>query len=338
VPLPPLWNDALTVFVLGPGTGESVVVHAPYGAWMVVDSCRSGGRGLARRLLDHYEARPSLLALTHPHLDHASGFSDLVNAFTKPGDSRWPKLGIVPSPDTKTADGSWDLEPALKSGQVQQAIAAVLSRWEDRETSRWDMKQGDVEALGGAKVHVISPSPAERAAARDAWNRGSDHDFNRASSAFIVEWQGRTVLLGSDLVENPGKGWSDATAMFTQAVSHDVYKLAHHGSDGARGPQLGTATATARVWIATPFARQDLPTAQDLAPHLAIEPSVHLTGLPTRYDDQSSQHRTVAVGGLGALHATPPPGGFPDCFVCVVVPQAGPCVVTCGSGAVTVTR
>ncbi len=337
MPLPQLRADALTVFVLGPGTGESVVVHAPDGAWMVVDSCRSKRNGIALKLLNHYEARPSLLALTHPHLDHASGFGELVNTYTRDSDSTWPKLGVVPAPDTKKADGSWDLEPALKNGQVEQAIASVLTRWEQRPVSRWDMKQGDSEALGSATVCVISPSPAERAAAFKAWNTDGNYDFNRASSAFIVEWSGRSVLLGSDLVEHPGKGWTDATTAYARAASHDVYKLAHHGSEGARGPQLGAAKGASRVWIATPFAREGLPTADGLVPHLAIEPEVHLTGLPVPYAQQSNGHRATPVGGLGGLGATPPPSGFPDCFVCVVIPATGPSQVIFGSGAVTVT-
>jgi len=80
--LPAPKKDKLTLYVFGPGFGESQVVALPDGRWMVVDSCIQGGVNLPLELLRHFEA-PSiyLLAVTHPDLDHLKGIPELIESF-----------------------------------------------------------------------------------------------------------------------------------------------------------------------------------------------------------------------------------------------------------------
>lgn len=262
--LPALEEDALTVFLFGPGTRESVVVHAPGDGWLVVDGCTAGGTIYPLALLQHYAARPTAIVLTHPHLDHARGLARLVEEFTKGPTEEWPRLAMVPAPDTRGVGDLWDPKAALDGGIAEQAIATILDRWGRSGACRWPMDLGHSHPVGEAVVRVVSPVDKERDAAANAWRAQKKHDYNRAATALLVTWKGRRVLLGADLVEEPGKGWSSAMCQDAALTDHDLYKIAHHGAVRAIGPQTGKpSSAMVRKWIATPFASQGLPRPND---------------------------------------------------------------------------
>ena len=64
----------LTIYVIGPGYGESQVVALPDGRWMVVDCCRYDGVHWTVELLRHLEVKDvDLFCLTHPDEDHYKG-------------------------------------------------------------------------------------------------------------------------------------------------------------------------------------------------------------------------------------------------------------------------
>lgn len=345
--LPPLDPDSLTLFVFGPGTGESIVLFAPPDGWLVVDGCTSGERNYPLELLRHYQARPTAILLSHPHKDHVSGLSELIETYTDAADPSWPRLAMVPAPDTRGAGDLWDPVAALTGGTAEQAVATMLDRWEQRPESKWALTLGSTIPVGDAKVRVLSPVDHERDAALAAWLGRRHHDYNRAASALLVTWGGRRILLGSDLVERPGEGWTSALGQDRALPSHDVYKLAHHGAVKAIGPQVNAPSAAMlRTWIATPFARQGLPRHRDgeaLEKLLAIEEKVVLTGLPQPHVRQALVSRDVQrnqIAGLLSSSTIGPPVAFPDCFVRVVVPMPGKGTIGVhpGPGAVTVKR
>ncbi|MCC6877005.1 MAG: MBL fold metallo-hydrolase [Sandaracinaceae bacterium] len=150
--LPDLHTDRLLVLVLGPGTGELIVVHAPPGEWLVIDGCRKQRRrSYASRALEAYGARPSIVVLTHPHLDHASGVSELIDQWTAE-DQEWPVLGMVEPPDLRGAGNLRDDAAAYEGGVAEQAVSAILDRWERRPSCRWDLGADHAaSARGGAR-------------------------------------------------------------------------------------------------------------------------------------------------------------------------------------------
>jgi glyoxylase-like metal-dependent hydrolase (beta-lactamase superfamily II) len=83
VALPALAVDELHILVFGPGTGELVAVRAPPDDWLIVDGCGVGRTKYGPALLAHYGASPRLIALTHPHRDHAVGVADVVDGSRK---------------------------------------------------------------------------------------------------------------------------------------------------------------------------------------------------------------------------------------------------------------
>lgn len=344
--LPDVDPESLNLWVFGPGYGELVIVRAPPGQWLVVDGCGNEEDGYARRALDHYKATPALILFSHPHKDHAKGLRAVIERATgDPDTSTWPRIGMVPAPDTTGVGDPWDATAALDAGLVQQVVATIHERWRQHAPCRWELGVGTSERLGDATVRVLSPTDKERDAAREAWLANRQHNYNRAASALLITWRGRRVLLGSDLEETSGRGWTAAMSQDADLRRHDVYKIAHHGSKNAVGPHVECPSAPQlRVWIVTPFSKafKGLPRFDDgegLARLLRIEDSIDLTGLPREHERQSGQLedrlRTVLRDDRDQEFATST-SGFPDCWVHIRVPSEGVPEISRGPGSVRV--
>jgi hypothetical protein len=64
---------------------------------------------------------------------------------------------------------------------------------------------------------------------------------NDVSAALLLEVEGLAAVLGADLEETPGGGWStvlEASIAFNNAVPPGAFKVAHHGSINADCPRL----------------------------------------------------------------------------------------------------
>src|SRR4051794_33915521 len=78
MPAAPLTPDRLYLFVIGPGFGESIVVRVPPHHWVVIDSCKPGGRAAALEILTRYSGDFACAVLTHRHQDHYPGFAQVL--------------------------------------------------------------------------------------------------------------------------------------------------------------------------------------------------------------------------------------------------------------------
>lgn len=78
-------EDEVEVTLLGPGYGESIVVHVGEGSWIIVDSCiNDAGKPQALDYLLGMGIDPAkaveLVVATHWHDDHIRGMNELVGA------------------------------------------------------------------------------------------------------------------------------------------------------------------------------------------------------------------------------------------------------------------
>jgi hypothetical protein len=314
-----------------------VAVRVPPDDWLIVDGCGAGRTKYGPALLAHYRASPRLIALTHPHRDHATGVADVVDAFTQGAANTWPGIGLLwPTPRDRVS--TRDLQAYFAGGVVEDALSAIRDRWRRYPASRWTLEVGSSTRLGEATVIVASP---EREAKRDAWRawkRGGSYDPNRIASVLDISWKDHHVILGSDLVEQPGRGWSAAQPRFGISIAT---KVPHHGSTNA----LHASWIRGDPHLAlTPFASSNLPrfdTAGGIARMLATVDTVHLTGLPRAYTAQgSTPHRLTRrqLERLGDAEIDPPVPGWPDCYVVLSIAADGTSRLVHGPGSVQITE
>jgi hypothetical protein len=335
VPLPSLRPDRLTVFVFGPGTGELVAAHVPPGVWMFVDGCSAASRGYALQLLDHYgPTHVGLVVLTHPHLDHTRGLAELIDRATLGPPNEWPILAMAPPPLAVGAGRVSDPTAHYLGGVTEQAVAAILDRWERAPAVRWDLRPGSTRELGDAEVTSLSPDPAVRQLARASISASKRFDWNRMATVLSLEWEQHRVVFGSDLVERPGKGWTHVLRLRRDLNAHIGLKIAHHGSKEAQHKPLlvrPKKSEAERCWIATPFASSNLPRfgkGEGVDKLLRHASAVHLTALPQKYANQGGaagvrMRRTELAKG-SKVRRDPPTTGFPDCFVAAVFERGRP--------------
>ena len=85
---PPPGRGDFELTLLGPGYGESLVLHLGDGIWVLVDSCLdSDGLPQALRYFESINVDPAeavdLIVATHWHDDHIRGIADLVETCKK---------------------------------------------------------------------------------------------------------------------------------------------------------------------------------------------------------------------------------------------------------------
>ncbi len=176
---------------------------------------------------------------------------------------------------------------------------------------------------------------------------GREFDFNQLSAVLAVEWNGRRLVLGADLPDVPGAGWSTAFANEPALADHSALKVPHHGSEPALyEPLLERGDArTVPAWIIAPLASKDLPRlvagggADRLLKHAEV---IEATALPRAHEQQADRavrHSITELRPDGRhLVFDRTTGGFPDCFVVLSLPPEGEPTVYRGPGSVQITR
>lgn len=338
--LPSLEDDQLHVLVFGPGIGELVMVRVPPGDWLVIDGCSSRRAAYAPMVLEHYGVVPTLVVLTHPHQDHARGVSKVIEKATSGEKTTWPRIGMLPlfASGLVAAPAGTDPAQDYDGGVTEQARATISDRWERHPPCAWDLAVGTTVPLGEATVLAASPAQALVKAAEATGRHG---DVNTLATALVVEWGTRRLLLGSDLLEQPGNGWTSALTAHAPLATHDLVKVPHHGSAKAlHAPALASAVTA----IVTPFASEDLPRFDangGVAVLHGLKLDVVLTALPRAHKVQPGVPITIARSALEQdpkVRFDPPTAGFPDCFVCASFDRSSsPPRLLFGAGSVRVT-
>lgn len=341
--LPVLELDHLAVFVFGPGLGELILVRVPPDLWMVVDGCEVK-YGYAQRVLDSYSAKPRLIVLTHPHDDHSKGLAAVIERATpRNRKEEWPRIGMVLPPGDDSASRPDEYIAAV----TRQVIASVESRWREHPACKWEMFAGDVEPLGDATIRVLSPEATVRARQLALWGGGKRPDKNILSSALLLEWRGRRIVLGSDLVEKPSNGWTTCLTLEPALGDHELLKIPHHGSSKALHDRVlrPGARVPEPLRVVAPFSPRGLPRFERgqgmhrIHQHAGV---TYLTGLPRPYAAQSGaiEARTLAeLAQHDSISFRPTTAGFPDCFVLVsFAPEGGSPLVQQGPGSIRVLR
>lgn len=259
--LPRHTKDSLTVYLLGPGFGESAVVLLPRGKTMVVDCCGDRTAGL---LVELGIRQIDLLVVSHPDLDHIRGVAALCKHFSPKRVWRYPAGGLVREllagwvrllPDQRklaeVSDAHATLEELQIEGRAVEAATGTRSFTDDQAGYRITSiapTMCDV-ALARKSIRSLVTSDADELVLADwvegflAGERHLPDRPNLVSLAVSIRWHGVTLVFGAD-VENgsdkyPSSGWKgviqdlreEGLVELVQGV--DFVKVAHHGSVGA---------------------------------------------------------------------------------------------------------
>jgi Metallo-beta-lactamase superfamily len=283
--------EEVTLYLLGPGIGESVVAIMPDMRAMVVDVCVSGSMNLTLELLNKLGIKtPDLLVVSHPDLDHVRGLDTLL-AKTPPKELwRYPL-------EPRARDFALAWAKKRKKTPLANALEALgqFLRTEDSET--FPAMYGDrvwPHDATSYRVHALAPTPydldlavrawdrrlARGPAALDKWldevatgKRALGDAPNLVSLALLIEHGSRRVLLGGDVLcgaRSPKSGWKGIERLMkkhdrvhlVQALA--AVKVAHHGSDGAFEPivwkhHFQNAAVGEPIAFLAPFSPSNLP-------------------------------------------------------------------------------
>ena len=242
--------DEVEVTLLGPGYGESVVVHIGQGRWVIVDSCINDAR--EPQALDYLlsigvdpPAAVNLIVATHWHDDHIRGMAKLVDA---------------------CPDAAFSCAAALRRDEFLSAVHALNRRGAFAGTSgvrEMHTVFGSLAERGRAPLFAFADRRFFAAGPCEIWSL-SPHDdefvrfLHSVGTLFPREGQTNTrvpdvspnhlavvlwvqvhdvaVLLGADLesagwvkiLDSPARTQTGATA----------FKVPHHGAASAYEPRV----------------------------------------------------------------------------------------------------
>jgi hypothetical protein len=303
--------------LIGPGYGESIIVHLGDGDWMIVDSCiqklNEGGTQSAavtylRGIGVDLASQVSRVVATHWHNDHIGGLSQVVEecasadfccAMALREDEF---LGFAaayaeadPSPLVRSTREIIDVLGLLENrGKVPTFLLRdTLVRRTDRNVSVYALSPSN-ERIRDFLARVAASMPALEATQRTGVG---DMSPNAIAVAMFIDLGTDAVLLGADVEETPGSAWS-TIIMSSEAMRgrrSSMYKVAHHGSETGE---------CAAIWdtllLSNPFAiltpntrlRRPLPSAEAVERIVQRTPHAYSTA---RLTSTAPRRRDVAV-------------------------------------------
>ena len=291
-------NCEFELTLLGPGYGESIVMHLGAGAWVVVDSfIESDGRPAAVRYLEGIGIDPissiALIVATHWHDDHIGGIARLLQLCPV---AEFCCAGALCRKEFLTLVGALEGRHLSASGSGLREIHGVFShltrtgrkpiyaianrvvfRGEAGVITALSPSDGIFQHFLNAVERLIPDPGADKTRIRDL-------SPNEAAVVLWIECGGCRLLLGADLERH---GWvairADPARPDGQA---SVFKIPHHGSENADDPAVWASMLEHEpTAVLTPWRRGGgaLPTRHDVERILAATPEAWITnkGLPS---------------------------------------------------------
>ena len=287
--------EEIEVTLLGPGYGESVVLHIGNGAWVIVDSCiNHEGNPQALEYLESLGVDPAqavdVIVATHWHDDHIRGMAQIVEVC---GTAQFCCAAALRETEFLQAVRALEGQHFSGSGSGVREIHRVFSRFEDGDTGpKFALANRRLYARGGCEIWTLSPHDQDFINFLRTINRlipRAGETKRRIPSTFpnniaVVLWirvENVVVLLGSDLEKDGWKAILESDARPLDQAS--VYKVAHHGSAGADAPEVWRLMLEPEPFaVLTPWRRggRALPTQQDVRRILAETNDAFATARP----------------------------------------------------------
>ena len=308
----------LELTLLGPGYGESIVLHVGDGVWVIIDSCLDrDGAPQALRYLESLGIDPAeavdLIVATHWHDDHIRGISNLVKSCKKAtfccasvlGRKEFLAVAHALEGHHLSVAGSGlreihDIFSQLVSARSKPVLALANRRIFMKGACQiWSLSPSDSNFLNFlSTIHNMLPEEDKSKA------RIQSLSPNRVAVALWIKVADIYVLLGSDLEK---QGWVEIlqnTARPNDKAS--AFKVPHHGSENADEPGVWEQMLDLEPFaVLTPWRRgaRNLPSQRDVQRIRSYTTNAYATAKPgspllAPVSRSSTVRRTIRESGV----------------------------------------
>ena len=314
--------DEVEVTVLGPGFGESIVIHIGENDWVIVDSCidSASGRPAALTYFDQIgvnaAAQVKFILATHWHDDHIGGLSELLNACPLADVGCGTALAKEEFLQVAWLFNKNTIGVGPSGTSEIKKVFTILKRRGVRP--RFAIADRVLFSSGDCKITALSPSDAEYSRFLAAiWSlvprRGStkfrcpELNPNDLSIAAWLNVGSVDVLLGADLEEHNvrGRGWTAVLASANRPRgSASAFKIAHHGSATGHHDGIWDQLLTPNpIGVLAPWNRgRKLPTKKDCARIIALTSEAYATS--GRFTQKSKSRSSAVIRTLREAQIT----------------------------------
>lgn len=315
-------SDTIEVTVLGPGYGESIVLHLPGFGWGVIDSCVFESSSLPLHYLKAFHVSDlSFVFLSHPHQDHFKGLDEVIDS-----SQSLEMVGRYNGNSITELKKYWIRRDVADATQVSDSLSKVFNSMNRAaskgvrylklsESVTLERKGQGQSGQYSTKLVALSPSGMSEESYADALRRClprvgkrmktlRDSDHNLIASAIWVEVNNVRLLLGSDVEKGTSRqtGWKGIISSPTcPDLKIDTIKVPHHGSSSAHHQEAWNKHKDGNpVSMITPFLKGSkvLPGQSDVvriknhSGHVGITGEIQFDG-PSQHYDKSLVGQTI---------------------------------------------
>lgn len=299
----------IEITLLGPGYGESVVLHIGGGKWVIVDSCvDTEGTPRPLHYLDSVGVDPSeavvMVIATHWHDDHIRGMSTVVETCRS---AKFCCAAALRREEFLTVVNAWGCRPPTRASSGVKEIYGVISHlWDQGTEPMFTLANRRIYAEESCEIWSLSPDDkffgrflrsidGLLSSHGQTKTRVPEPQANDIAIALWISAGNETLLLGSDL-ERPG--WVEVLNSNERPMTKaSAFKIPHHGSKNADHPGVWEQMLVRHpIAILTPWRRghRTLPSKDDARRILSHTSDAYLTARNLSTTQPKRRNRAVA--------------------------------------------